>query len=289
MNIINLHPDFGISGIPFKKFIFPGGEPHIQLDFSKISGISFLIQTKMKSAEDLILLGLVKNSLDNHFPNNVTSLYMPYVPGARQDRICEQGEPITVQFVAKYINSLNFNTVKVFDPHSSAVTNLFDRCLVQSNHEFVVRVIRELRLVCSFLQFNLISPDAGSRTKINKLSKYLVSLGIDNFNVVRAEKQRNEPGTLPDIILIDPLIPNIPSIVVDDICDGGATFIAIGEKLKSLTSEELYLIISHGIFSKGFEELLTYYSEIHTTTSWFDLEEVWDDNLFIHNISNYGF
>lgn len=287
MNIINLHPDFGISDIPFKKFIFPGGEPHIQLDFSKILGVSFLIQTKVKSAEDLILLGLVKNSLDNHFPNNVTSLYMPYVPGARQDRICEQGEPLTIQFIANYINNLNFSKVEVFDPHSSVTTNLLQKCVVKSNHEFVIQIIRELRATYNFKQFNLISPDAGSRIKTQKLVEYLTGLGIADINVIRMEKTRNKPGTIPEFIVIDTFNPSLPSIVIDDICDGGATFLGIAKTLSII--QELYLIVSHGIFSKGFKHLLTFYSEIHTTSSWIDLNIPAEENVFVHKISRYGF
>lgn len=37
--------------------------------------------------------------------------------------------------------------------------------------------------------------------------------------------------------------------MVDDICDGGRTFIELGAALKEKNAGNLYLIVSHGIFS----------------------------------------
>ncbi len=56
-------------------------------------------------------------------------------------------------------------------------------------------------------------------------------------------------------------------IVVDDICDGGATFLALAQKLKLSGANKPYLFVSHGIFSKGTSELLRWYERIGTTNS----------------------
>ena len=50
-------------------------------------------------------------------------------------------------------------------------------------------------------------------------------------------------------------------IVVDDICDGGATFISLAESIKKYNEKaNWYLIVTHGIFSKGVSELEKYYN-----------------------------
>jgi ribose-phosphate pyrophosphokinase len=40
-------------------------------------------------------------------------------------------------------------------------------------------------------------------------------------------------------------------LIVDDICDGGATFVALARKLREAGAIEVSLFVTHGIFSKG--------------------------------------
>lgn len=45
------------------------------------------------------------------------------------------------------------------------------------------------------------------------------------------------------------------ALIVDDICDGGGTFIGLAEELKRKNAGKIYLAVSHGIFSKGIDKL----------------------------------
>jgi len=40
-------------------------------------------------------------------------------------------------------------------------------------------------------------------------------------------------------------------MIVDDICDGGATFILLAKELYAAGAKEVNLFVTHGIFSKG--------------------------------------
>jgi phosphoribosylpyrophosphate synthetase len=42
----------------------------------------------------------------------------------------------------------------------------------------------------------------------------------------------------------------------------------LAEKLKEAGAGDLYLVVSHGIFSKGFKELKKHYKKIYTSDSW---------------------
>ena len=75
-------------------------------------------------------------------------------------------------------------------------------------------------------------------------------------------------------------------IIIDDICDGGATFINIAKWFKDRTMQnKIYLIVTHGIFSKGFGELQQYFDGIYTTNSYQDLNP--DTQLFIKQLNVY--
>ena len=63
------------------------------------------------------------------------------------------------------------------------------------------------------------------------------------------------------------------AIIVDDICDGGKTFIELAKVLKQKNVGKIYLVITHGIFSQGFEGLASYVSGIYTTNSVKDIED----------------
>jgi len=62
-------------------------------------------------------------------------------------------------------------------------------------------------------------------------------------------------------------------LIVDDICDGGGTFLGLGEELKKKNAGPLFLAISHGIFSKGFDELVKVYEQIFTTDSFRTIDD----------------
>ena len=62
-------------------------------------------------------------------------------------------------------------------------------------------------------------------------------------------------------------------LIVDDICDGGRTFIELAKEIRKQTNLPIYLIVTHGIFSAGFEQLNEYFAGIFCTNSIKDIDE----------------
>ncbi len=56
-------------------------------------------------------------------------------------------------------------------------------------------------------------------------------------------------------------------VIVDDICDGGRTFIELAKTLKEGGAQRVVLYVTHGIFSKGIYPLEKYIDEVYTTNS----------------------
>jgi ribose-phosphate pyrophosphokinase len=61
-------------------------------------------------------------------------------------------------------------------------------------------------------------------------------------------------------------------VIVDDICDGGGTFLGLAKELKDKSCGKLILIVTHGIFSKGLEKLTEVFDEVFSTNSFSDFE-----------------
>jgi ribose-phosphate pyrophosphokinase len=74
--------------------------------------------------------------------------------------------------------------------------------------------------------------------------------------------------------------------MVDDICDGGGTFLGLAEELKSKNAGKLFLAVSHGIFSKGISKLSSMFENIFTTDSIKSMDESEITQIDLNKILN---
>jgi ribose-phosphate pyrophosphokinase len=264
--ILNLDPNFrpfnGQKEIEFKSFTFSGGEPHIKInpDFDVKEEIT--ITPRLNSFNDLGLLCLTVDAL-RRMDVKIINLFIPYFPAARQDRVMIKGEPLSVKVYADIINAMQLEKVFVFDAHSEVTPALVNNCEVIPNHTFIQTVIKSIGN-----DVKLISPDGGALKKIYKVSEFLG--GVD---VVECSKSRDvKTGRLSGFKVYEDDLQGKDCLIVDDICDGGGTFVGLAEELKNKNAGKLYLAVSHGIFNKGFE-VLDCFEKIFTTNSFKDFED----------------
>lgn len=206
-------------------------------------------------------------------------LYTPYFLGSRSDRQFEEGSNNYLKdVICPIINSLNFESVTIMDPHSDVLEACLNNFKKESNFKLVKFFLEDK--VCGIDQsklkdeFILVSPDAGASKKIYKLAEQIGYKG----DIITCSKDRDNEGNInKTIVPIDFTNTNKDYIILDDIIDGGRTFINIAEELKNncidryKTKQKIYLIVTHGIFSKGFEELSKYFDGIYCTNSYKDL------------------
>ncbi len=243
--------------ISYESFIFPGGEPHLKIldDLSSTNEVT--ITHRLHSFNDF---GLLLVAIDAIRRSGVVriNVFIPYFPAARQDRVMIRGEALTVKIYASILNLQKLNRITIFDPHSDVTPALLDNCRILNNHEFISRVTSELPA-----NFKLISPDGGALKKIYKVAEY-----IQNEAVIICSKTRNvQTGKLSAFKVHTDDLEGADCLIVDDICDGGGTFIGLAKELKRKNAGDLYLAVSHGIFSKGTEQLTRMFKVIFTTDS----------------------
>lgn len=265
MLLLNLDTNFTpLEGkaLAFKSFTFSGGEPHIKIEPDFDINESITITHRLNSFNHLGLLCLAVDALRRMGITKI-NLFIPYFPAARQDRVMVAGEPLSVKVYADIINGLGLLKVTVFDPHSEVTPALLNNCEVITNHVFIERVLERIGG-----NVKLISPDGGALKKVYKLSEFLG--GID---VVECSKSRDvKTGKLSGFKVYDDNLDGVDCLIVDDICDGGGTFIGLAEALKNKNAGKLYLAVSHGIFNKGFDVFGNSLEKIFTTNSFTDFE-----------------
>lgn len=179
---------------------------------------------------------------------------IPYLPGARADR----GQPLGARVYANLINAMQADRVIAFDVHSPVMAGMVDRLQVVDPAHAVRRTVCTRMGDTSFA--GVIAPDAGA---VDRASRAAAGMHLPLF---KAEKHRDfRTGKLSGFSC-EPLPARGRLLVVDDICDGGGTFMGLAEAT-GLSRDRLALWVSHGIFSGRAGQLTSAYGQIFTTDS----------------------
>jgi ribose-phosphate pyrophosphokinase len=241
--------------VPIKNFLFSGGEIQIEVLDTDINNITeILIEAHIHSSNDVMALLMLTNALRGMYePDTRIKLRMPYIPYARQDRVCNFGEALSIKVFCDLINSQKYHEVEVWDAHSDVAIALLD------NHYQVRQPQLVDKVPVDFKRVVLVSPDAGANKKIYDVAQ---ELRIDK--VVRADKTRNvATGEITGTVVYSEHVGDADFLIVDDIIDGGRTFIELGKVLKPLTNGKVILYATHGIFSKGLKPFEGFIDEIY--------------------------
>lgn len=217
----------------------------------------------MKNMDDFMLLAQLTDAVRHRCDVRFSHLELPWLPYARQDRHMQPGDSFALKVFANQLNLLGFDKVIVLDPHSeaaaAAITHLVaipqERCLLQS--ETLAAALRAGELT-------LVAPDAGALKKIHAVAQ---AVGAQGFATLT--KQRNvATGELTGFRLVEGDVKGKAVLIVDDLCDAGGTFIGSAQVLRDAGARSVSLYVTHGVFSKGVENLLSQgIDQIYTTTS----------------------
>jgi ribose-phosphate pyrophosphokinase len=235
--------------VDYKQLTFLSGETHIHITDAKIPDIAYYERTDIRlrynQDNQLITLLQVNDALKRLFVFGRT-LWLPYFPGGRQDRVCNPGESLAVKVYADLINSCGFDSVHVLDPHSEVTSALVNNIVVHDNFRLVRKVWDYLNPPQAMIMepkndLVLISPDAGSNKKIFKIAQ-----NLNGATVVRADKKRDTlTGQLSGTEVYAETLVGKTCVIVDDICSRGGTFKGLAVELKKKGAEKIYLVVSH--------------------------------------------
>jgi ribose-phosphate pyrophosphokinase len=204
---------------------------------------------------------LIADALDRIPQVTKKLLYLPFVPYARQDHIVAPGESLSLAVFARMINSCGFDRVAVFDPHSDVAPALIAKVTVVSNLALVKKVLE------GKTDYWILSPDAGAYKKIGKIAD---EIGYSREIIMCGKVRDPRPENKGKILRMQ--VPEMDYLgqdvyILDDIIEGGRTFIGIAQELRKRNAGKIYLIISHPVLSFGDAEVQKYLDGIFTTDS----------------------
>ena len=206
-------------------------------------------------------------------------LKIPYIPAARQDRLCDSGEPLTSKVYADFLNSLDVDEILTVEPHSDVLPALLNNC-------FTIEVEEVMPWDTIFKKDNiiLVSPDGGAIKRTGRVMKYLDSQGYTNdrwFDIVYADKDRDPiTGKINNIVVQDKsgpeggsifdsdLYPDQQYIVVDDVGAMCGTFLGLHDKLKGRGAKHIDIVLAHIDCNRnGLPDLCEKFDNVYVTNS----------------------
>mgnify|MGYP002589057766 FL=1 len=213
---------------------FPDGTHLIQFDKHNKNHISpdtiIWLYESMSEFADVAMIAAHIHEKTSMQP----TLIMPYIPNARMDRT-KNGEVFTLKYFCQMINAMNFEEVRVFDPHSDVSVALLDRV-------YIMRQTLKQNILAAIKKSSpdtLYFPDAGA---LKRYSDYVPT----SAPVLYGNKHRDwSTGKILGLDVVGQVTPGMKILMIDDICSYGGTMYYSAQKLKELGAGDISMYISH--------------------------------------------
>ncbi len=170
------------------------------------------------------------------------NIIMPYYGYARQDRKADAHQPITSKLVANLLQTAGANRVVTVDLHANQIQGFFDipiddlSAVPMLGRYFVDKHFNEDDIV-------VVSPDHGGVVRARRMANIL------NAPIAIVDKRRPRPNEVEAQNVIGD-IEGKNCVIIDDICDTAGSLVAASKILKDHGAKDIYVGITHGIFSR---------------------------------------
>lgn len=254
-----------LSQISYHINNYPDGHKHIVLkgcEWNKNQSVDVI--TRIASMDDLFIL-LQVYSIFQHENVFLSNVYITYLLTARCDRRFSMGEAVDLNILGEILERINTN-IFVYDAHS-----------IPNCHTY----IENKQLITKFIppevrcQYNICFPDEGAAERYRNC--------VHTTNLI-GKKHRKPDGISVELNLINKLDSRCPILVIDDLCDGGGTFVALANELDATYSNfQRAIWVTHAIQKTGIELLSAKYDKVYITNSYKD----WDKETLPGNVTVY--
>ena len=227
-----------LNGYKIEQGRFPDGTLSINVDNVEIHSVHWALNwiTWLYDSDDEIFTIMSLVDILKRNGNGKYSLYMPYIPNARMDRIKSDKENFALKVFANWLNSLGFDKVYVENAHSN-VSNALINNIVEDLPD------GDIEYITSQYEFDVIFfPDEGACKRYKDMEV------IKNLGLPIAFGIKNRDWKTGEILGLDVMGADVKDkrvLIIDDICSKGFTFYFSGEKLRELGASDVRLYITH--------------------------------------------
>lgn len=222
---------FKINRVPVLIERYPDDAPRIDIT---TDSDDVMLEWIYEKDEEMLLYFIVRH-LRERCAVRILTLYMPYIPHARMDRVKNGHEVFTLKYFCEFVNSLCFDKVIVRDAHSNVSLALINNAVSEPIDNNIKKLIARLLTMQKDIVFY---PDEGSCKRYSEIIKFPSAFGIKkrDWNTGKI-LELNVQGDIPDA--------PFNALIIDDISSYGGTFLHSARKLKELGADKVYLYITH--------------------------------------------
>ncbi len=250
----------GIGALPLEHTliptIFPDGTSQIwHLPTWVLDATNLKIVWNFEAEREIIDLYSLKLLLN---PYAFVNLHIPFLPYARQDKDIDNESTFNLSAFSILLNQLSFDRVTSVDVHNVNKTITFIYNFDNMRSEPFIRMSIE-----DFDPDFLVYPDTGAKNRYDLSFDRKITFEKTRDQSTGHILGHNIIGATPKVL------PDNKLLLVDDLADGGATFISIAQQIRKIEPHvTIGLYVTHGVFSKGRQHLLDNgIDKIYTTNS----------------------
>jgi len=224
--------DCNVSLCEFKKF--PDGESYTRvLDDIKDEEVT-IVQSIVTDSDLICLLQLIDAVEEAH----ETTVVIPYLGYARQDKKFKSGEAISARAVARCLCLDSIKRIYVVNVHNNAILQYFDK---ETKDLDAAHTIGDYIARKEITHPVIIGPDAGA----NGLAKAVAAPHGFDYDVLEKRRISGEE------VEISPRALSVAGknvIIVDDIISTGGTIAEAATMLKAQGAVDVHVTCIHGLF-----------------------------------------
>lgn len=259
---------------------FPDGSFRFTVDYhgvySPLIGPTFIVTLKSTLPEAIVAAYQVCGALVNNYPNCFVDLSVQTMPDQRADRVEVLGMSNPAVVSAVLLGNIPAHRLRVYDLHSDISREVLKTLCESDGKELEIyepldcflEVINDDDMDPDMTVDYVVAVDKGAVHRAESIAKHF------GAPVIYCDKKRVDGKVVGHELIAGAEFDtaNKTFWVVDDLCDGGATFISVAKLLREhYNFHDLNLYVTHGLFSKGKEELFQHYT---TVLALFDYSEV---------------
>lgn len=262
-----MHYNFKVDDLKhIETILYPDGQRSLIVDTAYFNEPKkrLALKARVRNFAELELFSCFVSAL-RHIGYACRHVEFVYLFGMRSDRVFAPGQPNYFRdVVAPYINAMGFKHITLYEPHGNNAADYLDGDiqLVYPLTDHIFFPGKELMfgadesVIFADHHFHKERTETGVKVSLNKEARFKIE------NAHRSSAIH----------------------IVDDLADGGATFLAIANYLQvHFPKLERHLYITHGLFTKGLHDLAAKYAQIVTTNTYQDFPQHKDDPLKIPN------
>lgn len=200
------------------------------------------------------------------------SFVLPNLLYSRKDRKDKSRVPISARALARTI-APNLERIITMDLHAPQIQGFYPENIPVDNLYSFPEVARYIfqKYGNEFEKLAVVSPDAGgvhrAKSFLKKLEKYQADFHVKKeFSFALISKTRIKAGEIGDMQLVGD-VSGKDVLLVDDIIDTGKTLCEAADLLRKNNARKIFCYATHGIFTKGTQELLSHFDKVMTSNT----------------------